>query len=318
MEAASLVVIADKASLQREREAADQGDVICLLFSADFAGKQFQRETLASIGSGKSGIRRLFVDLADDSGEELALDMGVGQKLPVVRLYRGTSTEVAFEFVGPQCEPAAVEARVTQLLHSGQKRSVEESTDGGIRAAVRAAYAETAVGGTHVLPGEAGDPTKRRELLGYNDADVTESADLGLGCGNPLITAHLQKGEVVLDLGSGAGMDCFIAAREVGLEGHVIGVDMTPEMLAKARSTAGKDKVSNVSFRLGEIEHLPVGDGVVNCVISNCVINLSPEKPQVYREMNRVLVPGGRVSISDVLRTSDIPTELKTAQSYSC
>jgi len=132
------------------------------------------------------------------------------------------------------------------------------------------------------------------------------------------LSAALQPGEVALDLGSGAGMDCFIAAKEVGSSGFVIGVDMTPEMLSKARATARKDQVDNVSFRLGEIEHLPVGDGVVNCVISNCVINLSPDKSQVYREMNRVLVPGGRVSISDVLRMSDIPPELRTAQSYSC
>jgi len=112
-------------------------------------------------------------------------------------------------------------------------------------------------------------------------------------------------------------MDCFIAARRVGVDGHVIGVDMTPEMLAKARATARKDAVMNVSFRLGEIEHLPVGNEVVDCVISNCVINLSPEKQQVYREMNRVLRPGGRVSISDVIRMSDMPEELRTAQSYA-
>merc|ERR1719235_1481837 len=100
--------------------------------------------------------------------------------------------------------------------------------------------------------------------------------------------------------------------------GRVIGVDMTPEMIAKARATCLKDGCSNVSFRLGEIEHLPIGDGVVDCLISNCVINLSPDKPQVYREMNRVLRPGGRVSISDVLRTSDIPQELRTAEAYAC
>lgn len=193
-----------------------------------------------------------------------------------------------------------------------------DSEDKGIREMVRSAYAETATGGAGVLPSDVGDPTKRNELLGYKGVDVTASADLGLGCGNPLIAAKLRPGEVVLDLGSGAGMDCFIAATQVGATGQIIGVDMTSEMLAKARATARKDGAANVSFRLGEIEHLPVGDGVIDCLISNCVINLSPEKPQVYREMNRVLVPGGRVSISDVLRTNDIPPELRTAQSFAC
>jgi ubiquinone/menaquinone biosynthesis C-methylase UbiE len=175
-----------------------------------------------------------------------------------------------------------------------------------------------AAGGASVLPGDAGDPHKRSKLLGYDDAKINESADLGLGCGNPLLAARLQPGEAVLDLGSGAGMDCFMAAKEVGPTGLIIGVDMTPEMLSKARATARKDQISNVSFRLGEIEHLPLGDQVVNCVISNCVINLSTEKTQVYREMNRVLVPGGRISISDVLRMGDIPKELQTVQSYAC
>lgn len=190
--------------------------------------------------------------------------------------------------------------------------------DTAIRDGVRAAYAKTVSGGESVLPGDAGNPQVRSELLGYSKDEVTEAADLGLGCGNPLIPAKLQPGEVVLDLGSGAGMDCFIAAKEVGDKGLIIGVDMTPEMVTKARSTAKDKGVPNVSFRLGEIEHLPVGDKLVNCVISNCVINLSPDKAQVYREMNRVLVPSGRVSISDVMRTGDLPEELKTMQSYSC
>ena len=122
----------------------------------------------------------------------------------------------------------------------------------------------------------------------------------------------------MLDLGSGAGVDCFAAAKLVGASGRVIGVDMTPEMLERARDAAIECEAVTVSFRLGEIEALPVGDGVCDVVISNCVINLSPDKPRVYREMNRVLRPGGRVSISDVLRIEDIPDRLKTEQAYSC
>jgi len=313
--ASSVEVVLDRDSLQKARNAAGQDEVVCVVFSADFAKPQFTKEALATVASSQTGVKRLFVDMNDDSGEELACDEGVGSKLPVARLYRGASAELAFEISGPECQPSVLESRIKQMQKGGLQAA---ATDGGIRGSVRAAYAATVTGGPAVIPNGAGNPQARNELLGYKDYDVTESADLGLGCGNPLITAKLQKGEIVCDLGSGAGMDCFIAGKEVGPEGHVIGVDMTPEMLSKARATARKDGITNVSFRLGEIEHLPLGDNVVDCVISNCVINLSPEKPQVYREMNRVLKLGGRVSISDVLRTGDIPPELQTAQSYSC
>lgn len=186
---------------------------------------------------------------------------------------------------------------------------------------VKEAYGKIAQGQEGCGCGPCGpDATEFAKAVGYSEEElgiIPGDANLALSCGNPTALASLNKGEVVLDLGSGAGFDCFLAASKIGANGKVIGVDMTPEMVEKARDNAKKNGTKNVEFRLGEIENLPVADNSVDVVISNCVINLSADKQKVFQEIHRALKPGGRVAISDIALLKELPKKIRESiESY--
>jgi SAM-dependent methyltransferase len=206
---------------------------------------------------------------------------------------------------------------------------MQDEKEDKVRGEVRERYAQIADGASSCC-GQSSEPScdcgssapvSASELRGYSKEDldsVPEGADMALGCGNPKAIADLKPGEVVLDLGSGGGLDCFLAADAVGEGGLVIGVDMTPEMIARARENARKTGHKNVEFRLGEIEYIPVADASVDVIISNCVINLSPDKPAVYRDAFRVLKPGGRLAIADMVARRPMPREILEDPDLMC
>jgi arsenite methyltransferase len=283
------------------------------------------------VDAAKPNVIVIKTDESDDL-EELAIELGLND-VPSFQIYRDgvvlaaseKAADVTVDNIRDQLKSAAAAKTAAGACcptpNASSSCCPDESapTDASdILKLVQQSYAQT-------VKGEEGCCVSvQPEMLGYTQEQIIKAgkdANLGLGCGNPINFANIQKGETVVDLGSGAGIDCFLAADLVGESGTVIGIDMTPDMIYKARQNASKRAVSkNVQFRLGEIEHLPVADNTVDVVISNCVINLSPDKPQVFREIYRILKKGGRIGISDVVIRPNkaIPQRLKSAEALAC